>query len=161
MYDASSVSLCAHHPRSNLPPPYIWFPLPFYTCLPTSVWPMSFCLLFLFVHLLLSVLYLIYKWIIWFLTFSVWLILLSRIFSGYIHVVANGSITSFPMADSIHHTCVPHLLYPVIFIQSLHIFTTSSSSNHVSLFLLCACMHYFDAFIFFTNKIEDYFLRWS
>ena len=57
------IALCAHHLRSNhLPSPYVWplllpsTPFPLVTTILLSV-SMSFCLFFLLVHLLLSVLY--------------------------------------------------------------------------------------------------------
>ena len=58
-------ALCVHHPKSNLLLlPYIWSPLLFTTLHLPSLWLppycwlcLSFCLFSLFVHLLLSVLY--------------------------------------------------------------------------------------------------------
>ena len=54
--------------------------------------------------------------IIWFWAFSVWLISLSMIFSRAIHVVTNGSISSFLIwLSSIPLSMyVPYILYPVI-----------------------------------------------
>ena len=52
----------------------------------------------LFVHLLLSVLYPHLRKIIWFLTFSVWLILFSMVFSRSIHVITSGSTSPLLMS---------------------------------------------------------------
>ena len=101
------IALCTHHPESNLlPSPYIWSPLPFTTPLPlpsgkqhTVVYVYKFLLIFLVCSdLLLSLLYFTYEWNNMVFNFF-WLTSLSIIFSRSIHVVANGSISSFLMAE--------------------------------------------------------------
>ena len=57
--------------------------------------------------------------IIWFLSFSVWLILLSMIFSRSTHVVANGSISSFLMAEVVLH-CV-YFMYQIFSSDHIHL----------------------------------------
>ena len=88
--------LCVHYPKSNhLLLPYIWTLLPFttfhpplpsgnhltVTCVHDFFYYCSF-VAFSFITCMSE--------IIWFLTFSFWLILLSMIFSWSIHVVTNG-----------------------------------------------------------------------
>ena len=80
------VALCAHHLQSHPLPSCIWPPLAFTTlhAPPSGNHHTVVCVCEFQFHIpLLSE-------IIWFLTFSNWLILLSMIFSGFIHVVANS-----------------------------------------------------------------------
>ena len=89
------MALCAHHPKSNYPlPPYIWPPLAFTTPLPlpsgkhhTVFYVYEFLFLcFSYLCLYSFQLYMTHlSEIIWFLTFSIWLTLLSMIFSRSSH----------------------------------------------------------------------------
>ena len=120
------VALCVYQPRSNLLlPPCIW---PFYSLLPLHPFPLittillsGFCLSCLFTccfHFLNPhVSEIICSWL------SVLLILLSMTVSISTHVVTNGSISSFLMAQYYSIVC----MYLIFFIES-------STKRHFSFF---------------------------
>ena len=79
---------------------------------------------------------------IWFLTFSIWLTLLSMTFSRSIHVVANDSILPFLVTVVVHNiyvymyicvcACTPHL-YPVIYWRDLQLFHVLATVNSAAM----------------------------
>ena len=132
------IALCAHHPKSNhLPSSYIWSSLPFTTpslssgnCY-TLVSMSFFVCFFLFScsFVTFSFLYPTYESIHMILNF-LWLLLLSMIFSRSIHVVANGSISTFLRLNSIPlYIYTPHLLYPIFYHRTLWLFPCLDQSD--------------------------------
>ena len=105
------IALCLHLKPNHPPSPWIRPPLPFTAPrpLPSGNHHTVVCVYecqFYIPH---------ESEIIWFLAFSNWLISLSIIFSRSIHVVADGSVSSFLTAEEFSIVCV-HRLF---FIQSL------------------------------------------
>ena len=90
------------------PPPSSLWGSPYYSV------SLSFSLFVSFVHLLLLFYIPDMGDSMWFLIFSVWLILLSMTFSWSIHVVTNDSISSFLMAEWYSMVYMSH----ICFIQS-------------------------------------------
>ena len=97
-------SMCTHHLKSNPPLPYIWSPLTFNTPTPfplvTTILlsvSMTFCLI-IFLFICCFQCYIPHEWNhdSW---LFLWLISFCIVFSRFIHVTSNGSISSFHMAE--------------------------------------------------------------
>ena len=108
-YNWKFIPFDPFHPLCLPPTPGLWQPI----C-SLCLWDWGFCLflvlfLFLFPHVSES---------IWYLSFSVWLISLSIMPSRSIHVVTNGKISFFLMAELYRS----HFLYSFIHWWTLRLF---------------------------------------
>ena len=107
------IALCLHLKPNHPPSPWIRPPLPFTAPrpLPSGNHHTVVCVYecqFYIPHM---------NEIIWFLVFADWHISLSTIFSGSIYVVANGSISSFPMTEQCSIVYVDHIFFIQPFVE--------------------------------------------
>ena len=112
------------------------YPLPFHSPsfpLATAILlSMNFCLPSLFICCFQSYIPRMGE-IIWFLTFSVWLISLSMIPSRSIRVLINGSISPFLMADSVPLRVCVSSSYPIIYFRALQQRLCVATVNNASM----------------------------
>ena len=123
-----NIIRCAHHQKSSFRlSPYRWSPLPVSLSLLWCPIPPGnhysvlcmyvFGFFLLFIYFLL-IFYTLCTSEVMYLSFSIWLLSLSIIPSKFIHIITNGKILSFFMAEwysiAYLYTHAPHLIYPFI-----------------------------------------------